>query len=63
MYKYTKIWRRGDLNSRPLAYGASELPGCSTSQYKSGGTEINNDTTTKSTAQAMQEKRKEKHEN
>ena len=33
-HSYLKNWlRRKDLNPRPLAYGASELPDCSTAQF------------------------------
>ena len=39
---YLKNWlRRKDLNPRPLAYGASELPDCSTAQFWREGTDSN----------------------
>lgn len=39
---YLKNWlRRKDLNPRPLAYGAIELPDCSTAQFWREGTDSN----------------------
>ena len=41
-HSYLKNWlRRKDLNQRPLAYEASELPNCSTAQFWRGGTDSN----------------------